>query len=227
MPTSSWAWAESNVNAYLCGKRHGLTQPIHDTAFRRIRAGPRMIRSSSVWVPWERGISEMSRKLAETVSQHRQLSRRACWAGGQPIASILMAKTLAHPEIVSLAAGFVDQRDPPRRAHPVGPGGDLVRPRSDPSRPPIRQYDRLSPAPGRTARPDVACGRPHGPRVAPVAPDKWSSPPAAISSSTWWATYCWTRATWSSAGHRPTSSIWGPWRTWVPGQSGSRPTARV
>lgn len=38
-----------------------------------------------------------------------RLSRRALLAGGEPIASILMAKTLAHPEIVSLAAGFVDQ----------------------------------------------------------------------------------------------------------------------
>ena len=36
------------------------------------------------------------------------LSRRAHWAGGEPIANVLMAKTLAHPELVSLAAGFVD-----------------------------------------------------------------------------------------------------------------------
>ncbi len=35
-------------------------------------------------------------------------SRRAEWAGGEPITSIVMAKTLAHPELVSLAAGFVD-----------------------------------------------------------------------------------------------------------------------
>jgi 2-aminoadipate transaminase len=41
------------------------------------------------------------------------LSRRAGWAGGQPIASILMAKTLAHPEIVSLAAGFVEHQNLP------------------------------------------------------------------------------------------------------------------
>ena len=44
----------------------------------------------------------------KTRGQPGGLSRRAHWAGGQPIASILMAKTLAHPEIVSLAAGFVD-----------------------------------------------------------------------------------------------------------------------
>jgi 2-aminoadipate transaminase len=36
------------------------------------------------------------------------LSRRAQWAGGQPI-SALMAQALARPELISLAAGFVDQ----------------------------------------------------------------------------------------------------------------------
>lgn len=42
------------------------------------------------------------------VSQPIPLSRRAHWAGGQPI-SKLMAQALAHPELISLAAGFVDQ----------------------------------------------------------------------------------------------------------------------
>ena len=37
-----------------------------------------------------------------------RLSQRAKWAGGQPI-SELMAQALAHPELISLAAGFVDQ----------------------------------------------------------------------------------------------------------------------
>ena len=41
------------------------------------------------------------------------LSRRAGWAGGEPIANLLMAKTLAHPELVSLAAGFVDHQTLP------------------------------------------------------------------------------------------------------------------
>jgi 2-aminoadipate transaminase len=36
------------------------------------------------------------------------LSQRAAWAGGETIVSRLMAKTLAHPQLVSLAAGFVD-----------------------------------------------------------------------------------------------------------------------
>ncbi len=36
------------------------------------------------------------------------LSRRACWAGGEPVTNLLMAQTLANPELVSLAAGFVD-----------------------------------------------------------------------------------------------------------------------
>ncbi len=41
------------------------------------------------------------------------LSRRARWAGDAPIASVLMARTLAQPELVSLAAGFVDQETLP------------------------------------------------------------------------------------------------------------------
>ncbi len=48
------------------------------------------------------------------------LSQRARWAGGEPIANILMAQTLAHPELISLAAGFVDHDtlpvEPTRRA---------------------------------------------------------------------------------------------------------------
>ncbi len=48
------------------------------------------------------------------------LSRRAGWAGGEPIANVLMARTLAQPELVSLAAGFVDPEtlpvEPTRRA---------------------------------------------------------------------------------------------------------------
>jgi len=44
---------------------------------------------------------------------HKGLSRRASWAGGEPIASILMAKTLANPDLVSLAAGFVDNNTLP------------------------------------------------------------------------------------------------------------------
>ena len=34
-------------------------------------------------------------------------SNRAAWAAGQPI-SALMSQALAHPELISLAAGFVD-----------------------------------------------------------------------------------------------------------------------
>ena len=46
----------------------------------------------------------------------KSLSRRAHWAGGEPIANVLMAKTLAHPELVSLAAGFVDHQTLPAEA---------------------------------------------------------------------------------------------------------------
>ncbi len=47
------------------------------------------------------------------MSHQDGLSRRAHWAGGETIASLLMAKTLAQPELVSLAAGFVDQQSLP------------------------------------------------------------------------------------------------------------------
>jgi 2-aminoadipate transaminase len=40
--------------------------------------------------------------------QRDGLSQRAEWAGGEPIASVLMARTLAQPDLISLAAGFVD-----------------------------------------------------------------------------------------------------------------------
>ncbi|MFZ5828529.1 MAG: PLP-dependent aminotransferase family protein [Planctomycetota bacterium] len=36
------------------------------------------------------------------------LSRRAQWAGREPIATALMARAIAQPELISLAAGFVD-----------------------------------------------------------------------------------------------------------------------
>jgi 2-aminoadipate transaminase len=41
-----------------------------------------------------------------------RLSRRALWAEGQPI-SDLMARALANPQLISLAAGFVDQQSLP------------------------------------------------------------------------------------------------------------------
>jgi hypothetical protein len=41
------------------------------------------------------------------------LSQRAQWAGGQGLVSLLMAKALAHPHLISLAAGFVDQQSLP------------------------------------------------------------------------------------------------------------------
>ncbi|MBN2023097.1 MAG: PLP-dependent aminotransferase family protein [Pirellulales bacterium] len=48
------------------------------------------------------------------------LSQRARWAGGETLATSLMAKALANPDLVSLAAGFIDQDtlpvEPTRRA---------------------------------------------------------------------------------------------------------------
>lgn len=43
----------------------------------------------------------------------KKLSRRAEWAGGAPIANILMARTLAQPDVISLAAGFVEHNSLP------------------------------------------------------------------------------------------------------------------
>ncbi len=55
----------------------------------------------------------MGQKVPQSMPHQGDLSRRARWAGGQPIANLLMAKTLAHPELVSLAAGFVDHQTLP------------------------------------------------------------------------------------------------------------------
>lgn len=49
------------------------------------------------------------------MSQARHLSQRGRWAGGQPI-STLMHQALAHPHLISLAAGFVDQQSLPVEA---------------------------------------------------------------------------------------------------------------
>jgi len=90
------------------------------------------------------------------------LSRRAHWAGGEPIANVLMAKALAHPELVSLAAAFVDHQTLPVEATAQA----LDRIWSDPQKArtalqygttagyrPLRQalLDRLLAADGRTA----------------------------------------------------------------------------
>ena len=49
---------------------------------------------------------------ALAMSSHNPLSQRANLAGGQPI-SELMRLALARPELISLAAGFVDQASLP------------------------------------------------------------------------------------------------------------------
>ncbi|MGD0899392.1 MAG: PLP-dependent aminotransferase family protein [Thermoguttaceae bacterium] len=52
------------------------------------------------------------------------LSQRAQWAGGQGLVSLLMAKALAHPHLISLAAGFVDQQSLP--VEPTGQALDRI-----------------------------------------------------------------------------------------------------
>jgi 2-aminoadipate transaminase len=44
----------------------------------------------------------------DQMSRNKNLSKRAHWAGNEPIVSQLMAKTVANPHLISLAAGFVD-----------------------------------------------------------------------------------------------------------------------
>ena len=90
------------------------------------------------------------------------LSRRAYWAGDEPIANVLMAQTLANPGLVSLAAGFIDHEtlpaettrmamdaiwSDPRRARAALQYGTTV------GHPPLRRLllDRMLQADGRTA----------------------------------------------------------------------------
>ncbi|MBN2579949.1 MAG: PLP-dependent aminotransferase family protein [Pirellulales bacterium] len=61
----------------------------------------------------KRQLSKTSIKKPPPPPPASDLSRRAEWVGGEPIASLLMAKALAQPELVSLAAGFVDQESLP------------------------------------------------------------------------------------------------------------------
>ena len=56
----------------------------------------------------------------DSVARPPRLSRRADWAGRGSIINALMARALAQPDLISLAAGFVDQQtlpaEPARRA---------------------------------------------------------------------------------------------------------------
>lgn len=55
----------------------------------------------------------MEGQSAIDLERQVRLSQRARWGGGEPIASVLMAHSLANPEVISLAAGFVDQESLP------------------------------------------------------------------------------------------------------------------
>lgn len=59
--------------------------------------------------------SDTSQEEEPMMPEPSGLSRRAHWAAGQPI-GYLMAHALANPELVSLAAGFVDQQSLPVEA---------------------------------------------------------------------------------------------------------------
>jgi len=50
------------------------------------------------------------------MNSFENLGRRAAWAGGEPVVGLLMAKALSRPDLISLAAGFVDQETLPVEA---------------------------------------------------------------------------------------------------------------
>ena len=90
------------------------------------------------------------------------LGRRAAWAGDEPIVAVLMAKTLGQPDLISLAAGFVDHEtlpvEPTRRAmETIWSNADLARAAlqygTTIGYPPLRKavLDRMLQADGKTA----------------------------------------------------------------------------
>ena len=118
------------------------------------------------------------------MSNEANLSRRAHWAGGNTIASQLMAKSLAHPELISLAAGFVDQEtlpvEPTRKALEAlwsdpQPARAALQYGTTIGHPPLREavLDRMLRADGTTAaaaEPLRPAGRRHGRQQPVVAP---------------------------------------------------------
>ena len=93
-------------------------------------------------------------------------SRRACRGEGEPIANVLMAKTLAQPDLISLAAAFVDHQSLP--IEPTRQAFEALwsDPRVGPGRIAIRHYHRASAAAATGgARADAGGRRPHRPGV--------------------------------------------------------------
>ncbi|MBN1909865.1 MAG: PLP-dependent aminotransferase family protein [Pirellulales bacterium] len=58
----------------------------------------------------------LQRTSPPSMADQGDLSQRARWAGGETLVSLLMARALGNPELVSLAVGFTDQQ-----TLPVGP----------------------------------------------------------------------------------------------------------
>ena len=74
--------------------------------------------------------------------RQRGLSRRAHWAGGDKLISRLMAEALARPDLVSLAAGFVDQTTLPVEATQQAIAALWAHPARAPGCAAIRHHDR-------------------------------------------------------------------------------------
>ncbi len=104
--------------------------------------------------------AEMHRTATPPMVPEQRLSQRAHWAGGEPIASMLMAKTLGQPDLISLAAGFVDHELLPVEADAAGGGDHLVAAPPRPGRTAIWHDDRASAAAPGGARSDAAGRRP-------------------------------------------------------------------
>ncbi len=80
----------------------------------------------------------MVESLLKTSCVPAALSRRGQWAGGESLVSVLVAKELGHPNLISLAVGFVDHETLPIEAtrqaleriwsnDAPGPGGPAIR----------------------------------------------------------------------------------------------------
>ena len=132
------------------------------------------------------------------------------WAGGDKLISRLMNEALARPDLVSLAAGFVDQATLPVEAIQQA----LAALWSQPARGRPRCNTALRSATSRCARRLSPAWWRSTERPASDRRPPWtrsSSPPAATSSCTSWPIRSWIPATSCSVPPRVISSSWTPW----------------
>ena len=100
-----------------------------------------------------------------SMQPHNGLSRRASLAPGEPIATVLMAKTLSQPDLVSLAAGFVDSETLPIEATRLAAEAVLSDPQKARCQFAVWFHHRISSAARGNARAHAPGRRPHRPRI--------------------------------------------------------------